>query len=53
MNEILVLLETVRAGGWGVLIALLVTATGLLLFDRGAKATAGEVEEALPMRKAA
>ena len=53
MNEILVLLETIRAGGWGALIALLVVATGLLLFDRGVKAPAGEVEEAAPLRKAA
>ena len=53
MNEFLVLLDAVRAGGWGVLIALLVVATGLLLFDRGAKAPAKEVEVAKPLRKAA
>ena len=53
MNEFLVLLDAVRAGGWGALIALLVAATGLLLFDRGAKAPAEEVAEAPPLRKAA
>ena len=53
MNEFLVLLDAVRAVGWAALIAQLVVMTGLLLFDRGAKAPAEEVEEASPLHKAA
>jgi hypothetical protein len=52
MSEILVLADTVRSAGWGVLIVLACVATGLLLFDRNAKAPAAE-EETWPMRRAA
>ena len=53
MNELLILLETARAGGWGALIALACIMTGLLLFDRKAKAPAVQAEEPWPLRKAA
>ncbi len=56
MNELLILLGTIRDGGWVALCALIAIATGLFLLDRPAKTpavkAAQDVEE-WPDRKAA
>jgi len=53
MNELLILLGTVRDGGWVVLCALLAIATGLFLLDRPARTPAVEDAEEWPERRAA
>ena len=53
MNELLILLGTVRDGGWVALCALLAIATGLFFLDKPAKTPAVHQEEEWPERKAA
>lgn len=56
MNELLILLGTVRDAGWVALCALIAIATGLFLLDRPAKTPAVQAEQGVeewPKRKAA
>jgi hypothetical protein len=53
MNELLGYLGMLRNIGWVYLAVLFAVATGLFVFDRGAKQPANREEETIPDRRAA